>query len=92
MSAPDSPQTTRSLFERARVVRDVLGVAELERVHEDAHDHQVAFGTSPIDQRRVPVVQRAHGGNQADHPTGSPGLVQHGTTGGDRLDDLHRDL
>ena len=44
-----------------------------------------------VDQRRVPVVQRAHGGHQPDHPARGAGPVQHGAAAGDGLDDLHRD-
>ena len=65
-------------LERPRVVRDVLGVAELQRVHEDADRHHVALGAGPRHERAVPVVQRAHGRHQPDHPAGGTGLVRAG--------------
>ena len=40
----------------------------------------------------MPVVQRAHGGHQPDHPAGGTGPVQQVAAGGDGLDDLHRRL
>ena len=88
-SAPAPAQAGRSVVEGARVVGDVVGVAELERVDEDAHDHHVALGPGPRHEREVAGVQRAHGGHEADGAAGGPGLVQPGSAGGAGLDDLH---
>ena len=77
-------------LERPRVALDVLGVAELQRVHEDADRHDVALGPGPRHERAVAVVQRAHGRHQPDHPTRRTGLVEQGPAPGGGLDDVHR--
>jgi hypothetical protein len=41
----------------------VLFPVELKRVHEDGDYHAAALGARAVDQRSVPGVQRAHGGN-----------------------------
>ena len=64
------------LLQGAGVVGDVLGVAELQRVHEDADGHRVALGPGPGHQRDVPGVQRPHGGHQPDRMSAGPGLCK----------------
>ena len=61
-------------------MRDVFGVTELERVHEDADGHHVAFRPGPGQQRDVPVVQCPHGGHETDRsgPRRGPGPAGHG--------------
>ena len=51
--------------EVARVGGEILGLVELQRVDEDRHGHDVALGRRPLDQRPVPGVQGAHGGDEA---------------------------
>ena len=52
--------------EGARVAREVLAWAELQRVEEDRDDDVCGALASGADQGRVPVVQRAHGHDDGD--------------------------
>ena len=61
--------------EVAGVGGQVGGVVELQRVDEHRHGHDVALGRGPLDERAVPGVQRAHGGDEADAaPEGALGV------------------
>src|SRR6516162_8151943 len=75
--------------ERAGVERDVLRVAELQRVHEDAHHDDVALAGRPGDERDVALVERAHGRDEGDVAAGGAGAVELGPTAGGGLDDVH---
>ena len=57
-----------------RVATEVLAGAELGRVDEEAHHHQVAFGVGGVDQREVALVQVAHRRHQADRLAGAAGV------------------
>jgi len=50
----------------ARVAGEILARAELDRVHEDAHDHDVVLGARQLDQAQVPRVERAHRRHEPD--------------------------
>ena len=50
----------------ARVVTEVLARAELDRVHEDGHDHVVGFALGEGDEGEMAFMQRAHGGHESD--------------------------
>ncbi len=52
-------------LEGAGVFREVLVGGELGGVDEDGGGNRIAGGFRGADEREVPVVQRAHGGNQA---------------------------
>ncbi len=78
------------MLERARVVGDVVGVTELERVDEDAHRHHVALEPGPRHERHVAGVERTHGGHEADGPAGGPGPIEPAPAGCPRLDHVHR--
>ncbi len=77
-------------LERPRVARHVLGVAELQRVDEDADGDQVALGAGTGDQGDVPVVQRAHGRHQPDRAPGRTRPVQRVAAAAGGLHDVHR--
>src|SRR5207249_7622064 len=58
----------------ARVLRQVFCGAELEGVHEDAHDHAVGALLRPIDEPQVPFVQESHRRHEPDAtPAGALG-------------------
>ena len=77
-------------LDRAWILGQVLRIPELERVHEDAHCHDVAFGAGPLHERGVTRVQRPHRRHQAHGATGGPGPVEELAAAGGGLDDLHR--
>ena len=77
-------------LERPRVARHVLGVAELQRVHEDADRDHVALGAGAGDQGDVPVVQRAHGGHQPDRAPGRARPVERVAAAAGGLHHVHR--
>ena len=52
--------------EIARVPVEILVGAELQRVHEDRHDHEVGRGRRRPHQRPVAVVQKTHRRHHAD--------------------------
>ena len=81
-STPAALARIEVALERPRVVRDVVGVTELQRVHEDAHRDAVALATRPCHERAMPFVQRAHGRDQADAGAASAGRIELGATGG----------
>ena len=70
-------------------MRDVLWVAELQRVDEDGHHDGVALGTRPRHEREVSVVQSAHGRHEADAGAACARRIELRVAGGGGLDDLH---
>ena len=52
--------------DRARIAREVLARAELERIDEDARRHAPVPSSGEAHQGEVPFVQGAHGRNEAD--------------------------
>jgi hypothetical protein len=72
-------------LERAGIPGQVIGVVELEWVHED-RDHQAsAPGASGGHQRSVACMESPHGRDQSDHtaPRGPPGRPRRAERGGD---------
>ena len=53
----------------ARVFGQVLGVAELARVDEDAGDHNVGCAPRRVEQGHMAGVQRPHGRDKSDSRT-----------------------
>jgi hypothetical protein len=47
-------------LEHLWVAGEVGGIAELERVDEDGHHHEVCTCVRQVDQGKVPVVERSH--------------------------------
>ncbi len=62
----------RSLIELARIFLKVLGPIELGGIDEDGHHYVASLFSCAANQRTVPFVQSAHGGDQAD---GQPALT-----------------
>ena len=60
-----SLQELAVLLQIARVARKIFIRTELRWVHEYGCRHHVALPTSGADERQMPFVQRAHGGNKA---------------------------
>ena len=54
------------MLEVARVRREILGVAELGGVDEEARDDDVALGARRREERYVAGVQRAHRRHEPD--------------------------
>ena len=54
------------LLQGAGVVGEILGLVELQGVHEDADHHLVAAAAGLIDQGEMALVQIAHGGHECD--------------------------
>ncbi len=53
---------------------EILARPELLGIHEDRGDATVAFGKRALDERQMPFMKRAHGGNEADaEPGAAPG-------------------
>src|SRR4030095_4878338 len=77
------------VVERARVLRQVVGAVELQRVDEDADDGPSAFAPGTSDQPSVAVVQRAHGGDESDTRPPPPRFIEALPERGNRLDDLN---
>ena len=50
----------------ARIIGQILGVVELFGVHKDRDDHPVTTCLCGLNQRQMPLMQRAHGRNHAD--------------------------
>ena len=61
--------------EVARVRGEVLVRPELQRVHEDRHDDDVALLAGPPHQGKVSLVEEPHGGHVPDGATGDPNGV-----------------
>ena len=53
-------------IEVTRVAREILGGPELQRVHEDAHHHDIGELAGAFHQAEMAVVESAHGGHEAD--------------------------
>ncbi len=88
-STPTSSQHAQVALECPWIVRDVLGVAELQRVDEDAHHDGVALGPRPGHERKVSLVQGTHGRHQADAGAACACRIELRAAGGDGLDELH---
>ena len=76
------------VLEGPRVTGEILLGAELRRVDEYGHRHELSLRTGGADQAGVPLVQRAHRRHQADAPAGPAGLgdrLPHGFDGGGDL-------
>ena len=67
------------------VAGEVLVGPELRGVHEDRGDDGRAVGTRGLDERDVPSMERAHGGDEADGP-------RQRSTGGAQILDGARDV
>ena len=77
-------------FQRPGVVGDVVGVAELQRIDEDADRHHLALGPGPGHEGDVAGVQGPHGGHEPDRAAGGPGPLEQRPEFGRGLDDTHR--
>ncbi len=73
----------------AGVVRDVLGVTELEGVDENADRDDIVLGPRPGHERDVTGMQGAHRRDQPDGAAGGPGLLEQFAAFGHGLDDPH---
>ena len=58
------------VLERPRVPVEVALLAELQRIHEDRHDHLVDEPAGCIDQFEMAPMQGAHGGHEANGVAG----------------------
>lgn len=74
-------------IECARVVRQIILVRELARVHEDRGDDDVTARLRRAKERHVTVVQSAHGGHQAD-PFPGPAFLRGELSPGGEVDEL----
>ena len=54
------------LLQGTGIVGEILGLVELQGVHEDADHHLVAAAAGLIDQGEMALVQIAHGGHECD--------------------------
>src|SRR3546814_21056324 len=84
-------QRSRVLPLLARIAREVLGRAELLRVHEDRCNDAVGLAQRRLHPRQMPLMQRPHGGNErpAEPPFApappAPAPPRNGSTGVDRV-------
>ena len=54
------------VIESARIAREVFGRAELQRIHEDAHDDDVGNAFGFVDQSEMSLVEGAHRRHERD--------------------------
>ena len=73
----------------AGIVRDVLGITELEGVDENADGDHVVLGPRPGHEGDMAGMQCAHRRDQPDGATGGPGLLEQFAAFGHGLDDPH---
>ncbi len=72
--------------EGARIAVEVLRRAELQTVHEDAHDHALAVAAGNAHQIEMSFVQIAHGRHERDPGHAAKPRAQRGNGG----DHVHR--
>ena len=68
---------------------EVLGRAELQRIHEHRHDEQIALGAGGAKQRQMAVVERPHRWNEAHAQTRVARRRERPAKLGDRTDGSH---
>src|ERR1041385_983939 len=54
------------VFDRSRIAAEVLVRTELRRIHEDAHDSDISPLLRKTNERKMPLVQCAHGRDKTD--------------------------
>ena len=74
------------VVDRPRVLVEVALLAELQRIHEDRHDHLVGEPAGGVDQFEMAPMQGAHGGHEGDRVTGGAGGVRPGAHTGRGVD------
>src|SRR5213078_1949964 len=79
-------------LEVAGIGGEILSRPELERIHENAHDHAIGALASAIDQAQMPFVQESHGGDEPDAAPADALGARPGTHLTQAFDQLHRRL
>ena len=74
------------VVDRPRVPVEVALLAELQRIHEDRHDHLVGEPAGRIDQFEMAPMQGAHGGHECDRVTGGASGIRPGAHTGRGVD------
>src|SRR5512143_3364929 len=86
---PFRPAFRKVALRVSRVAPEVLGRAELCRVHEYGKDSRVILGLRSPDERKVPLVQVAHSRNEPDRPVSTAHLPHESLHLCDRLYNAH---
>ncbi len=63
---PGAGEQRAVALEVTGIAGEVVGAIELRRVHEDRRDDAIGVTAGELDQRQVPLVQRAHGRHERD--------------------------